>query len=152
MYLTGDYGCQTTAGSIEFLGRRDDQVKVRGYRIELGEIEAALGACAGVRGAAVKAIGDDSPSLVGYITLEAQAAWDEENLKRRLRRSLPEHMIPTQIVVLDAFPMTPSQKIDRSRLPVPEASIRSARRAVELFEQVRAMNSDEVKRVLAGQP
>jgi len=152
MYRTGDYGRQTAAGSIEFLGRRDDQVKVRGYRIELGEIEAALGACAGVRGAVVKVIGDDSPLLVGYVTLDAHAAWDEEDIKRRLRWSLPEQMVPTHIVALEAFPMTPNQKIDRSRLPVPNASIRNPRRAVELFEQVKAMNSDDVMRALQSSP
>lgn len=152
MYLTGDYGRQTAGGFIEFLGRFDDQVKVRGYRIQLGEVETALRSCAGIRDAAVIAVGGDRPSLVGYVTVDAHAACDEEDLRRHLRKSLPEHMIPARVLVLDALPMTPNQKIDRSRLPAQEASIGSARRVAELFEQVKAMKSDEVKRVLAGQP
>ncbi|WP_033287826.1 non-ribosomal peptide synthase/polyketide synthase [Amycolatopsis jejuensis] len=108
MYRTGDLARWTADGVLEFLGRVDDQVKVRGFRVELGEIEAALSAVDGVTGAAVVARDD---RLVAYVTGEPA------ELRSLLLDKLPEHMVPSAFVVLDAFPLSPSGKLDRAALP-----------------------------------
>ena len=117
MYRTGDLVRRRANGKIDFLGRTDHQVKLRGYRIELGEIEAVLEAQPGVTQAVVMAR-EDSPGdvrLVGYVTGAAQ----ETALRAELAAVLPDHMVPTHIMTLDAFPLTPNRKIDRKALPVP---------------------------------
>ncbi|MFC4908161.1 amino acid adenylation domain-containing protein [Actinomadura gamaensis] len=112
MYRTGDLARWTDGGEVEFLGRADDQVKLRGQRIEPGEIEAALAARPGVDGACV-IVRDDR--LIGYVTGDA----DPAALREALARELPEHMVPAAVVVLDAFPLSPNGKLDRSALPAP---------------------------------
>jgi len=121
LYKTGDLGRWLPDGAIEYLGRNDFQVKIRGMRIELGEIESALGTCPGVHEAVVLAR-EDAPGdmrLVGYVRGADAAAPSPAALRERLARSLPEHMVPTAIVVLDAFPLTPNGKLDRGALPRP---------------------------------
>ncbi|HEX8907275.1 MAG TPA: condensation domain-containing protein, partial [Longimicrobiaceae bacterium] len=121
LYRSGDLCRWTAEGKLEFLGRVDHQVKLRGFRIELGEIEWLLGEHPGVREAL--AIVRRSPAgderLVGYVTRQDGAAPDAAAMRAALRRSLPEHMVPSEIVVLDAFPLTPNGKIDRAALPEP---------------------------------
>ncbi|MFJ6000412.1 amino acid adenylation domain-containing protein [Streptomyces sp. NPDC092370] len=124
MYRTGDLARRGADGVIEYLGRTDDQVKIRGFRIEPGEIEAALAALPGVREAAVVArrdlgMGDDAV-LVAYVTGTAGSAPDPAELRRALAASLPEHLVPSAFVVLDSLPLSPSGKLDRRALPVPE--------------------------------
>uniref|UniRef100_UPI00140CF66F non-ribosomal peptide synthetase n=1 Tax=Pseudomonas akapageensis TaxID=2609961 RepID=UPI00140CF66F len=119
LYRTGDLVRWRRDGALEYLGRIDHQVKVRGFRIELGEIEAQLLANAEVRAAVVLAReAAGGTRLVGYV-----AATDSdtlaETLKAELRRSLPEYMVPAQIVVLAQLPLTPNGKIDRLALPEP---------------------------------
>lgn len=119
IYGTGDLVRRRADGKIDFLGRADHQVKLRGYRIELGEIEAALEAQPGVHQAVVLAR-EDSPGdlrLVGYVTGPAS----EAALRAALAERLPEHMVPAQIVTLEAFPLTPNRKVDRKALPAPGA-------------------------------
>src|SRR5205823_13416320 len=99
-------------GELELFGRTDDQVKLRGYRIELGEIEAVLRRHPGVE-EAVAAL--DGERLVAYLVGTAAPV----ELRAHLRRSLPEHMVPAVIAPLDALPLTPSGKVDRSALPAP---------------------------------
>jgi amino acid adenylation domain-containing protein len=117
MYRTGDRARWLADGVLEFLGRADQQVKVRGYRMEPGEVEAALRALGGVRDAAVVVRGG---RVAGYVAADADAV-SGAALRDRLREVLPEHMVPATVTVLDAFPVTPSGKTDRSALPDQEA-------------------------------
>ncbi|GAA2341987.1 amino acid adenylation domain-containing protein [Streptomyces kunmingensis] len=113
MYRTGDLARWTDRGEVEYLGRTDHQVKLRGQRIELGEIEAALAAREGVDGACAL-VRDDR--LIGYVT---GGGADPAEIRAALARELPEHMVPSAIVPLPAFPLTPNGKLDRAALPAP---------------------------------
>ncbi|HYH80545.1 MAG TPA: amino acid adenylation domain-containing protein, partial [Longimicrobium sp.] len=120
LYRTGDRVRRRADGSLEYLGRLDAQVKVRGFRVEPGEIEAALRRHPAVRECVV-VVRDDAPGerrLVAYVAGEA----DAEALKQHLRRELPDYMVPSACVVLDALPTTPNGKLDRRALPAPETA------------------------------
>ncbi|HEY8207799.1 MAG TPA: amino acid adenylation domain-containing protein [Myxococcaceae bacterium] len=120
LYRTGDIGRLLPDGSIEFHGRRDHQVKIRGYRIETGEIEAALSALEGVRQALVQLRTPASGKrLVAYVAATPGAALQPQDLLRALRRTLPEYMVPSAVVVLDELPLLPSGKVDLRALPDP---------------------------------
>jgi len=122
LYKTGDLARFLPDGNISYLGRLDDQVKFRGFRIEPGEIETALTALPGVKLAAVL-LREDHPGdkrLVGYITAEPGSTPDVAALRSALLRKLPEYMVPAPIMVLDTMPVTPSGKLNRRNLPVPE--------------------------------
>jgi amino acid adenylation domain-containing protein len=125
LYRTGDLVRYLPEGDIEFLGRIDHQVKVRGFRIELGEIEAILGSHPEVRecAAAVWAEGGD-PRLVAWVCFDPTDRTDPSDLKSALsawlRERLPEPMVPSAFVVLDALPLSPNGKVDRRALPAPE--------------------------------
>jgi acyl carrier protein len=127
MYRTGDVARYRPNGVIEFLGRADFQVKIRGHRIELGEIETVLGENPAVREAVVTAAADAGGHqvLVAYIRFRdgESAAADEavDELRQALEKKLPEYMTPSAFVFLDEFPLTPNGKVDRKRLPHPEA-------------------------------
>jgi amino acid adenylation domain-containing protein len=136
LYKTGDLARYRPDGSIEFLGRLDQQVKLRGFRIELGEIEAALSQYPGV-GECVVVLRDSNPDdrrLVAYVVTtkdDRQTTNDEEHdpsvvrrpssvgteLRAFLREKLPEYMVPSAFVLLDALPLTPNGKIARAALP-----------------------------------
>jgi hypothetical protein len=133
VYRTGDVARLRADGTLDFLGRRDHQVKLRGHRIELGEIEAVLASHAGVH-QGVAAVREDRPGdqrLVGYVVEEAGARFDAEAARATLRAKLPEYMVPGQFVVLPALPLTPNGKIDRKALPAPEAPAPGAGPAVD---------------------
>jgi amino acid adenylation domain-containing protein len=117
MYRTGDLVRRTRAGDLEFLGRTDDQVKIRGFRIELGEVESALRAHPALTAAVVLA----KPDPAGQKRLVAYAAGDvtAADLRAFLGRQLPEHLVPSAFVVLDALPVNASGKLDRAALPEP---------------------------------
>ena len=118
LYRTGDRVRFLADGNLEYLGRTDDQVKWRGFRIEPGEIETVLGTYADVGQAAVL-LREDNPGdkrLVAYITGSA----DNDELKIWLKSQLPDYMVPSIIVQLDALPLTPSGKLARRSLPVPD--------------------------------
>ncbi len=122
LYRTGDLVKYRQDGNLEFIGRIDNQVKIRGLRIELGEIESALRTCPAVREAVVVASGEEGEDkrLVAYIVPEAGESPAIGELRSHLARSLPEYMLPQQVVCLSAMPLTANGKIDRRRLPSPE--------------------------------
>jgi amino acid adenylation domain-containing protein len=119
LYRTGDLARWRSSGLLEFSRRVDRQVKVRGFRIELGEIEAELDACEGVdRSLAV--VREDRPGdrrLVAYVVGKAV---DSRRLRERLSLKLHRNLVPSEIVVLDEFPLTPSSKLDVEALPKPD--------------------------------
>jgi len=121
LYRTGDQARWRGDGKLEFLGRADGQVKLRGYRIELGEIEAALLQHDGVRQCAVIARQDDAGEkyLVAYVTNSAEAGLKLATLRNYLREKLPEYMVPSRFMILEALPLTPNGKLDRRALPIP---------------------------------
>ncbi|HEY6350224.1 MAG TPA: amino acid adenylation domain-containing protein, partial [Candidatus Angelobacter sp.] len=131
MYRTGDLARWRRDGVLEFLGRADQQVKVRGFRVELGEIEAALLEEEGIKQAAVIArdAGVGGTRLVAYVVPDAGKRVEMDGVRRRLSEKLPEHMIPTALMVLDALPLTSSGKLDHQALPAPEWEVRGRRSA-----------------------
>jgi thioesterase domain-containing protein/aryl carrier-like protein len=123
MYDTGDLARWRPDGTLEYHGRTDQQVKLHGQRIELGEIEHALTRHPAVTAAAVNLIDPGSgrpPFLAAYLTASAPAP-AEAALRAHLAEELPLHMIPATITVLDELPLSPNGKLDRSRLPAPDA-------------------------------
>ncbi|MEM7538892.1 MAG: condensation domain-containing protein, partial [Chloroflexota bacterium] len=130
LYRTGDLGCYLPNGSLAFLGRRDHQVKIRGFRIELGEIEAVLNQHPNVQETVVIAhTTENKPHhLIAYVVMyqsRAELLGKEANLatlRDYLREKLPNYMIPSAFVLLDALPLTPTGKLDRKALPTPDMS------------------------------
>lgn len=121
VYKTGDLARLNADGDLIFLGRRDHQVKIRGYRIELGEIEAALRDHPRVS-QAVAAARDDSAGdkrLVAYQVSQSVPGATSHELRQFLRTRLPDYMVPSIIVELESFPLTPNGKVDRASLPIP---------------------------------
>lgn len=122
MYETGDLVRWLPDGSLEFLGRRDSQIKLRGFRIELGEIEGKLAAHPNVREALVL-LREDVPGdkrLVAYLTCHHETSFSAVQLRTHLASHLPDYTLPSAFVVLDAFPLTSNGKLDRKALPAPE--------------------------------
>jgi amino acid adenylation domain-containing protein len=121
MYRTGDLCRWLPEGTLAYLGRTDFQVKLRGYRIELGEIESQLSSCAGVGESVVLAreLGGER-RLVGYVRVESGSEVTAGDLKARLSERLPGYMVPSSLVLLEAWPLTPNGKVDRGALPAPE--------------------------------
>ncbi|MCY1015586.1 non-ribosomal peptide synthetase [Pyxidicoccus sp. MSG2] len=122
LYRTGDRVRWSADGTLEFLGRLDAQVKLRGFRIELPEIEAALLSHADVR-EAVALVREDVPGdkrLVGYVV--APEPLDVAALRTHLKQRLPDYMVPSALVRLDAFPLTANAKVNRKALPAPDAA------------------------------
>src|SRR5262245_19536953 len=123
LYRTGDRGRWNAGGWLEYLGRRDDQVKVRGLRIELGEIEAALLSSAEVEQAAVTVredVAGDKRIVAYVVSRNKEAPINASALGAYLRSKLPEYMTPTAYVPLTEIPRTTSGKLDRKSLPKPE--------------------------------
>jgi len=119
-YRTGDSGRWRRDGTLEHGGRLDDQVKLRGFRIELGEVQACLERLAGVQ-RCVAVVREDSPGdkrLVAYLVTDG-GTFDSEAVRNGVRRWLPEHMVPSHLVVLPELPVLPNGKINRAALPQP---------------------------------
>ncbi|MFF2046197.1 condensation domain-containing protein, partial [Kitasatospora sp. NPDC058170] len=131
MYRTGDLVTWRPDGSIDYLGRTDHQVKIRGFRIELGEIESALTAHPAITHATVLAR-EDTPGdkrLIGYVVPVSPEAVDTEQLRKHLASELPDYMVPSAIMQLDALPLTANGKLDRKALPAPEFTAAGSGRA-----------------------
>ena len=118
LYKTGDIARWLSDGNIEYLGRKDDQIKLRGYRIELGEITAALDQIEGIKQSLVVVREDKgSKQLVAYIVSEEEI--DTKAIQAALSTQLPEYMIPKMYMQLESFPLTTNGKVNRKALPVP---------------------------------
>ncbi|MBW4681349.1 MAG: amino acid adenylation domain-containing protein [Microcoleus vaginatus WJT46-NPBG5] len=132
LYKTGDLGRYLPNGKIEFLGRIDQQVKIRGFRIELGEIEAVINQYSAIKKAVVIALADISINqrIVAYL-VPAHRIPEPSSLIPTLRQfikgKLPEYMVPSEFVILDSLPTTPSGKVDRRALPAPHTLTRLQR-------------------------
>ena len=127
LYKTGDLARWRSDGNLEFLGRIDHQVKIRGFRIELGEIEAMLRKHSGLRESIV-IVREDRPGdkrLAAYVVRKPEMRVDADELRRFIREALPEYMVPSAFVFLDALPLTPNGKVDRKALPAPEQERRA---------------------------
>ncbi|HZN09751.1 MAG TPA: amino acid adenylation domain-containing protein, partial [Pyrinomonadaceae bacterium] len=124
LYRSGDLGRYMPDGNIEFLGRVDRQVKVRGFRIELGEVEAAVTAHPKVRESVVLLRERDSSEkyLAAYVVPVRESAITTTELRRYLKDKLPDYMLPSDCLMMEAMPLTPNGKVDRAALPVPDHS------------------------------
>ncbi len=139
LYRTGDLTCYLPDGKIEFLGRIDDQVKIRGFRVEPGEIEALLAQHPAIVQVVVVARQDEQDQassavgagkrLVAYLVAGAEGAPTDQELRTFLKQQLPDYMVPSAFVTLDAFPLTPNEKIDRAALPPPDWTKRDVEEA-----------------------
>jgi amino acid adenylation domain-containing protein len=145
LYKTGDLVRRVASGSIEFLRRLDDQVKLRGFRIELGEIEARLSEYPGVRDAVV-IVREDVPgdkTLVAYYTYSKDDRIPAEQLRSHFIKFLPEYMVPAASVRLECLPLTLNGKLDRKALPAPDAN--AYRRALMLSNSPSISSGDVVE-------
>jgi amino acid adenylation domain-containing protein len=120
LYFTGDLGRMDVDGCLYHLGRKDDQIKIRGYRVEMAEIEAALLKVPGVRKGFVTAFGKDSQDkqLVAYVVPTGSPPTTSA-LRQAMAKYLPDYMIPSSFVFVDALPLTPTGKVDRKALTPP---------------------------------
>ena len=135
LYRTGDLCRWRTDGAVEFLGRKDGQIKVRGYRVELAEVEAALLSLPNVKEAAVVVAQEPggegratAPRLIGYLVAEQpDSTLELEDLRHALRKRLPDYMIPAAFLEVRTLPLNTNGKLDRSALPSPDTSHDTAR-------------------------
>jgi amino acid adenylation domain-containing protein len=144
IYLTGDLGTRAPDGTLIHVGRKDFQVKIRGFRIDVTEIENALLAVPGIREAVVvsRELVPGEPQLFAYFVAQPGPPVADSMLRAAIARALPDYMMPSVFVALDAMPRTPSGKTDRLRLPLPA---RGRDRSI-----VRAAPRSEVERSLAA--
>ncbi|MGW5695943.1 amino acid adenylation domain-containing protein, partial [Streptomyces asiaticus] len=157
MYRTGDLARRRPDGTVEFLGRADDQVKVRGFRIEPGEVEGVLAGHPEVADVAVVAHADGpgGKRLVAYVVAAGDTPVEGDPLRAYAAERLPDYMVPSAVVPLDALPLGPTGKLDRAALPAPAPDTRRTpyRAPREGFERaVAAVWAEvlEVERVGAG--
>jgi len=145
LYLTGDLGQLLPDGCLVHLGRKDFQIKVRGYKVDVAEIERALLALDPIKAAVVIARADrlDEQCLVAYLVTSKNSSLTISSLRRGLSEVLPDYMIPSSFVMLDAMPVTPTGKVDRSALPAPD-------RTRPILDDVYVTPRSESEKLLAG--
>ncbi|MEW2080158.1 amino acid adenylation domain-containing protein, partial [Streptomyces sp. NPDC013433] len=138
MYRTGDLVAWTADGELEYLGRTDFQVKLRGLRIELGEIENALTALESIAQAVVVVRSDEhtGDQLVAYVVADPDRVVDIDAVRAELGQQLPAYMVPAAYVVLDAFPLNASGKLDRKALPEPTFAATAFRAPVTPVQEI----------------
>lgn len=126
LYQTGDLCCYLKDGTIEFVERKDHQIKIRGFRVEIGEIEKSLALYKDIQNVAISARVERDEfaekQLVAYCVPKKSAKLDTNDLRDYLKRQLPDYMIPAFFVVLDELPLSASGKLDTHKLPEPEAN------------------------------
>lgn len=146
LYKTGDYGIMHPEGYVEFLGRRDSQVKIRGHRIELGEIEHCLNRISGIQQSVVTEYIDQQGEkhLCGYIV--ADEMLNHVSIQEQLKDQLPDYMIPAQLMCIDEIPLSSNGKVDRNLLPKPGVSENDSSKA-DAYEPPK---SQEEKLVVAA--
>jgi amino acid adenylation domain-containing protein len=128
LYKTGDLGRYWPDGSIEYIGRVDFQVKIRGFRVELGEVQNVISQHPAVKQAlVVTRESAEGPRLVAYTVASSGADMSQLELRKFAESRLPEYMVPSAWVSLEAFPLTPSGKIDQRALPAPGANIETGK-------------------------
>jgi non-ribosomal peptide synthetase-like protein len=132
LYRTHDLARETDDGSLHFMGRIDDQIKIRGFRVELSEIEAVLLEQSTIRASAVRVVQNGGlQELAAYIVCDQGDAIDRGAVAEALRARLPDYMIPKYLDVLEEMPQLTSGKVDRKRLPDPVNLLRRSDRAIE---------------------
>jgi amino acid adenylation domain-containing protein len=154
MYRTGDAARFRADGSLEFIGRIDQQVKLRGFRVELGEIESQISALPSVEACAVKVfeVAAQDARLVAYVVKRGTNPLEPAALRAALRQQLPEYMVPSVYVELAALPLTPNGKVDRKALPVPDFGAQSARSYQAPRDEIEAMLCGVFEAVLSHRP
>ena len=155
VYATGDVVRINPSGDVEFAGRADNQVKIRGHRIELGEIEAIIDRHPDVVQSVVIARDDrEDTRLVAYVVMHHDAVATPDALRKHVAEALPEAMVPSSVMRLDAFPLTPNGKIDRKALPAdtgivsPDAQVATAPPADDVERLVAEIWSSELERTV----
>lgn len=141
LYRTGDLGRYLPDGNIEFLGREDFRLKIRGFRIEAGEIEAALNEHPAVKASIVTAFGENHSQkrLVAYIVPQQNAVPATCELRQLLSEKLPDYMVPSAFIILEALPLSENGKVNRKALPEPDAAIPKAKSFVAPRTPIEAM-------------
>ena len=154
LYRTGDRARYRADGSLEYLGREDHQIKLRGFRIEPAEVETALRTHPAVREAIVvaRAEGAADSRLVAYVEPTGETTPEPAALRDVVRARLPPYMVPSDILVLDAFPLTPNGKIDRAQLPAPGGSVAPGSSFVAPRDPLELQLVGVWERVLARKP
>jgi len=131
VYRTGDLARWLPDGTIEYIGRIDDQVKLRGYRVELHEIEVVMEKCKGVALAVLRLFTDTNGNSSLHAYVHPDKEYNKASVLAELKTTLPEYMIPSSITELQKFPLTPNGKIDRKGLPEPNVSTTQDRKFEE---------------------